>query len=59
MHEAQAAASVLGYNFPGSDWYVDSYRLLARAGVAQPLEQVAPAAQPSVWSRMTGVFRRG
>lgn len=59
VHEAQAAASVLGYNFPGSDWYVDSYRLLAQAGVAQPLDQVAPAAQPSVWSRMTGVFRRG
>ncbi len=27
--EAQAAAAVLGYNFPGSDWYQDSYALLA------------------------------
>lgn len=26
--EAQAAAAVLGYNFPGSDWYQDSYALL-------------------------------
>ena len=26
--EAQAAAAVLGYNFPGSDWYEDSYALL-------------------------------
>jgi outer membrane protein assembly factor BamD len=26
--EAQAAAAVLGYNFPGSDWYQDSYTLL-------------------------------
>ncbi|WP_282606489.1 outer membrane protein assembly factor BamD [Pelagibius sp. Alg239-R121] len=26
--EAQATASVLGYNFPGSEWYVDSYALL-------------------------------
>lgn len=26
--EAQAAAAVLGYNFPDSDWYRDSYRLL-------------------------------
>ncbi len=59
VHEAQAAASVLGYNFPGSDWYVDSYRLLAQAGVAQPLDQAAPYAPPSMWSRMTGVFRRG
>lgn len=28
MTEAQATASVLGYNFPGSDWYIDSYALL-------------------------------
>ena len=27
--EAQAAAAVLGYNFPGSEWYQDSYALLA------------------------------
>lgn len=27
-NEAQNAAAVLGYNFPGSDWYVDSYALL-------------------------------
>ncbi len=26
--EAQATASVLGHNFPGSDWYIDSYALL-------------------------------
>jgi outer membrane protein assembly factor BamD len=26
--EAQAAASILGYNFPGSEWYMDSYALL-------------------------------
>ncbi|MEM7171575.1 MAG: outer membrane protein assembly factor BamD [Pseudomonadota bacterium] len=26
--EAQATASVLGYNFPGSEWYQDSYLLL-------------------------------
>ena len=26
--EAQATASVLGHNFPGSDWYTDSYALL-------------------------------
>jgi outer membrane protein assembly factor BamD len=27
-NEAQNAAAVLGFNFPGSDWYVDSYALL-------------------------------
>ncbi len=26
--EARRAAAVLGYNFPGSEWYQDSYRLL-------------------------------
>jgi outer membrane protein assembly factor BamD len=29
--EAQAAAAVLGYNFPGSQWYADAYKLLASA----------------------------
>jgi len=27
-NEAQESAAVLGYNFPGSDWYADSYFLL-------------------------------
>ena len=31
--EAQTAAAVLGYNFPGSDWYQDSYALLAKQGL--------------------------
>jgi len=28
VSEAQSAAAVLGHNFPGSDWYIDSYALL-------------------------------
>jgi outer membrane protein assembly factor BamD len=28
VEEAQTAAAVLGYNYPGSEWYVDSYALL-------------------------------
>ena len=28
VDEAQNAAAVLGHNFPGSDWYVDSYAML-------------------------------
>jgi outer membrane protein assembly factor BamD len=32
--EAQAAASVLGHNFPSSSWYQDSYALLKNGGVA-------------------------
>ncbi len=29
VEEAQTAAAVLGYNFPGSEWYRDSYALLS------------------------------
>ncbi|NIA68633.1 outer membrane protein assembly factor BamD [Pelagibius litoralis] len=28
LDEAKATAAVLGHNFPGSDWYIDSYALL-------------------------------
>lgn len=34
--EARKAAAVLGYNFPGSDWYSDAYRLVE--GKAPPGE---------------------
>lgn len=32
--EATQVAAVLGYNFPGSDWYQNSYDLLTREGIA-------------------------
>jgi outer membrane protein assembly factor BamD len=28
VEEAQKAAAVLGHNFPGSDWYIDSYQMV-------------------------------
>lgn len=31
--EARASAAVLGHNFPGSEWYQDSYALLQGSGV--------------------------
>lgn len=31
--EAQTAAAILGYNYPGSEWYQDSYALLAGQGL--------------------------
>jgi outer membrane protein assembly factor BamD len=34
--EARQVASVLGYNFPGSNWYEDSYDLLTARGIAIP-----------------------
>ncbi len=34
--EAQATAAVLGYNFPGSEWYQDSYALLGGEDLRAP-----------------------
>jgi len=34
--QAQAAAAVLGHNYPGSDWYQDSYALMQGQGVELP-----------------------
>lgn len=34
--EARQVASVLGYNYPGSDWYQNSYDLLTARGIAMP-----------------------
>ena len=36
INEARQVAAVLGYNYPGSDWYGHSYDLLADAGVLEP-----------------------
>lgn len=38
--EAQQAAAVLGYNYPGSEWYVDAYNLLTDAHI-QPRENAS------------------
>jgi outer membrane protein assembly factor BamD len=40
--EAQMAAAVLGYNFPGSQWYQDSYALLSQ-------RDLQPARKESSW----------
>lgn len=37
VEEARQTAAVLGYNFPGSDWYQDSYALLVEAEI-EPIE---------------------
>jgi outer membrane protein assembly factor BamD len=34
--QARKTAAVLGYNYPGSEWYKDSYAQLADDGVARP-----------------------
>ena len=37
VKEAQTAAAVLGYNYPGTQWYMDAYTLLTAENVA-PME---------------------
>lgn len=36
--DAKRTASVLGYNFPGSEWYIDSYELVEQKRVRAKLE---------------------
>jgi hypothetical protein len=55
VKEAQTAAAVLGHNYPGTDWYEDSFALMQEYGKeprGRPLAQVKvpdeamPVAQP-------------
>jgi outer membrane protein assembly factor BamD len=52
IDEARAAAAVLGYNYPGSSWYQDSYKLFESRSIlaegsapvrARPAKLEAPA----------------
>jgi len=43
MDEAERSASVLGYNYPGSQWYQDAYNLLTSKGVDMASADVPPA----------------
>ncbi|MEL6316293.1 MAG: outer membrane protein assembly factor BamD [Pseudomonadota bacterium] len=52
VQEAQTAAAVLGHNFPGSQWYQDSYRLLTDADL-EPNEDSASWISRA-WRSVTG-----
>ena len=39
VKEAQIAAAVLGYNVPGSTWYLDAFDLLAQYGLITQLDE--------------------
>ena len=39
--EAQRAAAILGHNYPGSEWYIDSFELVAGEPVRDKLEDEA------------------
>ncbi|MDR3536724.1 MAG: outer membrane protein assembly factor BamD [Acetobacteraceae bacterium] len=46
--QAKQTAAVLGYNYPGSEWYTDSYRQLVNDGVA---DNAPPGSGPGFFSR--------
>jgi outer membrane protein assembly factor BamD len=54
IKEAKTAAAVLGHNYPGSDWYEDTYALMQEYGGVDnngkrytPTTADAPAAKPA------------
>lgn len=57
LDEAQTAAAVLGFNYPGSDWYADSYALLTdrkllpnenkRSWISRAQPAAAPTSAPA------------
>lgn len=49
--EARKAAAVLGYNYPGSDWYIDSYELMTGAGAPAAAEASAAESPGSSQAR--------
>ncbi len=54
MTEAIQIAAVLGYNYPGSEWYQDSYKLLAKTGgleAVQQLDETDPVKRKNFFKR--------
>ncbi|WP_418151964.1 outer membrane protein assembly factor BamD [Litorimonas sp. RW-G-Af-16] len=51
INEAKLVGSVLGYNYPDSEWYEDSYKLLSNYGVDLN-EEVAKPRDRGYWSRL-------
>lgn len=49
--EARKTAAVLGHNFPGSEWYQDSYGLLVEGGPASDAPGTPPAERPGLLTR--------
>ncbi|WP_375283886.1 outer membrane protein assembly factor BamD, partial [Marinicauda pacifica] len=55
--EARQVAAVLGYNYPGSDWYQNSYDLLTSRGIAiegEGLEEQDPSLIRRAMDRIFG-----
>ena len=42
LEDARKTAAVLGHNFPGSEWYIDSYELVEGTQVRERVQKKAP-----------------
>lgn len=51
IEEAKLVGSILGYNYPSSEWYYDSYELLSEFGVDLDSE-VSRQRDPGYWRRL-------
>lgn len=54
MDEAVQVAAVLGYNYPGSDWYADAYKIIAKVGgpnATAPLDEKDPEKRKNMFQR--------
>jgi outer membrane protein assembly factor BamD len=51
--EAQKAAAVLGHNYPGSDWYRDSYAMLQGQNLAPVVPGVGASGDSDSWLTRT------
>ena len=52
VDEARKAAAVLGHNYPGSEWYIDSYELVEGVEVQAGSPDETEAKDGSVWNWM-------
>jgi outer membrane protein assembly factor BamD len=52
--QARKTAAVLGYNYPGSEWYQDSYNQLVSEGLVADGQVVPPASRPGFLRRNLG-----
>jgi len=52
--EARRTAAVLGYNYPGSSWYSDSYKDLVGDSGAEAVAGEPPPPRPGFFSRTFG-----
>jgi outer membrane protein assembly factor BamD len=52
MDEAKRNGAVLGYNYPGDQWYGDAYKLLTNSGLRPAVEPRKPGSKQNLLDRL-------